>query len=163
MENTIKLIKDFFKQGEWKYSYKKLSEKRAMFSSNINMNNVIGNLHIFIFVHRDYYIVNAVLNSFVEECYYAQVSEYLHRANCGLPTGNFEFDFDDGEVKFKTYVSFEGVQLSADVVEESILLPVFMFDRYGKNLLRLMLGEGNPKKLIEEAEMETSTSDNVEQ
>ena len=34
------------------------------------------------------------------------------------------------------------------------MIPIFMFDKYGKNLLRLMLGEGNPKELIEEAEKE---------
>ena len=31
-----------------------------------------------------------------------EVSEFLTRANHGLADGNFELDFDDGEVRFKS-------------------------------------------------------------
>ena len=122
------------------------------------MNSAIGNLKIFIIVRQDDYMVNVVLNSVVEEIYYKQVAEYLHRANYGLINGNFEFDFNDGEVRYKTYVNFAGIQLSDDVISDSILIPVFMFEKYGKNLLRLMLSKANPKRLIEEVEKEASAT-----
>lgn len=116
------------------------------------MNNALGNLSIYIVVRKDYYVVNTILNNFVEEKYYNQVSEYLHRANYCLNNGNFEFNFKDGEIRYKTYVNFDGIVLSDSIIEDSILVPVFMFEKYGKNLLRLMLGDGNPQKLIEDAE-----------
>lgn len=153
MKHTIKLIKNFFEKGEWKYDCKEYDDgTRVVFYSSINMNNAIGHLRIFVIVRKDYYVVNVILNSKVEEKYYNQVAEYLHRANFGMNNGNFEFDFDDGEIRYKTYINFEGIELSDDVVTDSILAPIFMFDKYGKNLLRLMLGEANPKELIEEIE-----------
>lgn len=154
MKHTIELIKSFFEKGEWNYNQKEYDEKHVVFSSGVNMNNAIGNLRIFVIVRQDYYIVNVILNSAVEGKYYNQVAEYLHRANYGMNNGNFEFDFEDGEIRYKTYVNFEGIQLSDDIVADSILVPIFMFDKYGKNLLRLMLGEGNPKELIAETEKE---------
>lgn len=155
MKHTLELIKNFFENGEWKYSCKEYDETHVVFSSGINMNNAIGNLRIFVIVRQDYYIVNVLLNSAVEKRYYNQVAEYLHRANYGMNNGNFEFDFENGEIRYKTYVNFEGVQLSDDVVADSILVPIFMFDKYGKNLLRLMLGEANAKELIEETEKQS--------
>lgn len=154
MKHTIDLIKNFFEKGNWKYDYKEYDETHVVFSSGVNMNNAIGSLRIFVVVRQDYYLVNVLFNSAVEEKYYNQVAEYLHRANYGMNNGNFEFDFEDGEVRYKTFANFDGVQLSDDIVTDSILIPIFMFDKYGKNLLRLMLGEGNPKELIEEAEKE---------
>ena len=52
------------------------------------MNNALGNLSIYIVVRKDYYVVNTILNNFVEEKYYNQVSEYLHRANYFLQRHN---------------------------------------------------------------------------
>lgn len=152
MEKTIEAIKSFFEKLEWKYEYIEGDENQSIFASKINMNNALGRLRIFIIVRKDYYVVYTVLDNTVEEQYYNQVSEYLHRANYGMNNGNFEFDFDDGEIRFKTYVSFDGLDLSGSVIEDSILVPIFMFDKYGKNLLRLMLGEGSAKELLQDAE-----------
>ena len=163
MRNTIEGIKHFFEKWDWKYDYTEKNENHAVFSSGVSMNNAIGNLRIFIVVHKNYYTVNTILNNVVEEKYYNQVSEYLHRANFGLNNGNFEFDFEDGEVRYKTYVNFDGVELSDSIIEDSILVPVFMFDKYGKNLLRLMLGDGDPKKLIEAAETDKAASETKKQ
>lgn len=114
----------------------------------------IGKLDIVILIRKDYYLVYAIFSSNAEEAQYVRVSEYLHRANYGLNNGNFEMDFEDGEIRYKTYVNFDGLQLSKEVVRDSILIPIFMFDRYGKNLVRLMLGESDPKTLIDEVEEE---------
>lgn len=80
MKHTIDLIKNFFEKGNWKYDYKEYDETHVVFSSGVNMNNAIGSLRIFVVVRQDYYWVNVLFNSAVEEKYYNQVAEYLHRA-----------------------------------------------------------------------------------
>ena len=40
------------------------------------------------------------------------VSEYVTRANYGLRIGNFELDYGDGEVRYKSSLNFEGQDLS---------------------------------------------------
>ena len=149
MENTIQLIKEFFEKNKWKYEY---VEDKNVFISSINMNGIIGVLRIYIFVRDTDYRVYAVLNSNAEESAYSRVAEYLHRANYGLHNGNFELDYRDGEIRYKTYVSFEGATLSPSVVEDSIFMTIFMFEKYGKNLFRAMLGSEDPEVLVLDAE-----------
>lgn len=158
MENVIKLIHEFFSQSDLKYRY--IEEEKA-FLSRINMNGVLGYLRIRISVREGSYTVYAILNSTPESEFYGKVAEYLHRANYGLYNGNFEFDYRDGEVRYKTFVNFDEIQLSMDVIAESIIIPLLMFEQYGKNLLRIMMGDGNPEELIKNAE-ETVEEDSKE-
>ena len=148
-EKVIKSIKDFFDNLDWKYDYNK---DTGIFTSGINMGNVIGSIKLVIMLREHHYKVAACLNSKVESEHIAEVAEYLHRANFGMNNGNFELDYRDGEIRYKTFTYFKGIELSNRIIEDSIALPILMFDKYGKNLMMLMLGEGVPKNLIEEAE-----------
>ncbi len=155
MNQVIKLIKGFFEAEDWKYDY---DEEENVFRSEINMNSVVGSLQIYIFMQEHSYLVYTKLQATAEKSCYEKISEYLHRANYGLRHGNFELDYDDGEIRYKIFVDFENSELSKDVVARSIFIPVFMFDRYGRGLIKLMLNEGDPKKLIDEAEKDESSS-----
>lgn len=149
MENIIQLLHDFFKNGDWKYSY---DEEKNIFTSGINMNSALGNLNIIVRVRETSYTVYTILNSTAEKDTLNFVAEYLHRANYGLINGNFELDFDDGEVRYKTFVNFKDTAVSNEIIQDSVLLPIFMFEKYGKNLMKVMLGSNDPKQLIEEIE-----------
>jgi hypothetical protein len=48
------------------------------------------------------------------------VAEYLTRANYGLAAGNFELDFDDGEVRYKSVVHIQGDVLDALAVKRLV-------------------------------------------
>lgn len=149
MNTVVELIKDFFSENEWNYSY---NEDKSIIKSELSMNNAIGDLNIYIRIRETDYTVYTVLNSYVEKDFMNQVSEYLHRANYGLISGNFELCYEDGEVRFKTFVNFTNIELSKDIVAESIVVPIFMFEKYGINLLKLMISKNDPKVLIEEVE-----------
>lgn len=148
-DKVLQIINSFFDEVSWKY---KFDEDRSIYTSGINMDSVIGNVHIFIFVKERHYKVSVSLSNKVEPEYLHSVAEYLHRANFGLNNGNFELDYNDGEVRYKSYVFFQGIELTKRIVEDSILIPLMMYMKYGKNMMKLMLGEGNPKELIEEVE-----------
>lgn len=59
-----------------------------------------------------------------------QAGEYLHRANFGLPIGNFELDFSDGEVRYKTAIDVEGAELTQTQIKNYLYWNVVTFDRY---------------------------------
>ena len=147
MKNTIQLLTNFFEKEDWKYTF---NEEKSVFTTVIDMNGAIGKLHIYIRVRETFYTVYTIFNSYAEENNIAYVAEYLHRANYGLINGNFELDYEDGEIRYKTFVDFEDATISEEIVRDSILLPVFMFDKYGKNLLKILTGGDNPKQLIDE-------------
>jgi hypothetical protein len=47
-------------------------------------------------------------------------AEFILRANYGLWIGNFEMDMDDGEVRYKSSLDFEGVPLSYALIRNAI-------------------------------------------
>lgn len=144
MKRTMELIENFFNDLEWNYTY---DSENSIIKTGVDMTNALGNLDVYIRLRKNYYSVIVCLNNHVEKKYLQQVSEYLHRVNFGLNNGNFELDYEDGEVRYKTFVSFENIELSKNIVEASILLPLSMFEKYGMNLLLLMLKEADPKAL----------------
>lgn len=150
-ESVKKLIDSFFEEIEWKY---KFDEEKSNYAFGVDMGNVIGNLKFVLLLREHHYKVYAILNSKVEQNHFDKVAEYLHRANYGMNNGNFEIDYRDGEVRYKTYIDFQGVELSKGFIEESIFVPLIMFERYGKNLIKLMLGDGVPEDLIKDSEKE---------
>lgn len=156
MKEAIKLIKDFFDTEKWKYHY---DEENDIFTTDINMNSVLGLLHIEIFVEEDCYLVYAQLQATTDKSYYEKIAEYLHRANYGLKWGNFELNYNDGKIRYKTFVDFENIHLSEAVIARSILMPAFMFKIYGEGLMKLMLGADKPQELIDDIEKMASQSE----
>lgn len=149
MEKIIQLIKDFFNKESWQYDY---FEDKNEFRSGIRMDDIIGNLRMRIRIQSDSYTVYLIFSNLIDNDHRAAIAEYLHRANYGLRNGNFEFDYNDGEIRYKSFVDCKNSTPSPSIVADSILIPIFMFDLYGKNLVRLLLDEKTPKELIEEVE-----------
>jgi hypothetical protein len=58
------------------------------------------------------------------------VAEYLTRANWGLIIGNFEMDYNDGEVRFKTSIQLEKTDLTPDLMRPLVYGNVVVMDKY---------------------------------
>lgn len=83
---------------------------------------------------------------------HAAVAEYLTRANYGLHVGNFELDYRDGEIRFKTSVDVEGASLVASLVRNLVYLNCLMMDRYLPGLLGVIHAGEAPADAIAKAE-----------
>jgi hypothetical protein len=82
------------------------------------------------------------------------VAEYLTRANYGLRIGNFEMDFDDGEVRYKSSLDFEGVELTSGLIRNTIYPAVQTMDRYLPGVLSVVFGGKSAEEAIEAIESE---------
>lgn len=149
MDKIIELIKKFFDNQDWNYTY---DEEKKVFISGINMGNILGNVRLSIIVIDNHYSVYTIFNNMADKNSIANVAEYLHRANYGLRNGNFELDFNDGEVRYKVHVNCDGIDVSEQIIFESIFVGVSMIEKYGIYLLKLMLGIGNPQEYIDDIE-----------
>ena len=58
------------------------------------------------------------------------VAEFLTRANSGMIIGNFELDFADGEIRFKTSIDVQGDFLSFELIKQLVYANVTMMDEY---------------------------------
>ena len=51
-----------------------------------------------------------------------RVSEFICRANWGMLNGNFEFDYDEGNIRYKIYINIEDGEISKDEFVFSVIL-----------------------------------------
>ncbi len=76
------------------------------------------------------------------------VAEFVTRANYGLRIGNFELDFSDGEVRYKSSLDFEGQALTPALIKNAIYPAVQTMDRYLPGLMAVMYGGKSPAEAI---------------
>ncbi len=80
------------------------------------------------------------------------VAEFITRANYGLRIGNFEMDFGDGEVRYKSSLDFEDATLTPELIKNAIYPAVQTMDRYLPGLMGVIYGDKLPAKAIAEIE-----------
>jgi len=82
------------------------------------------------------------------------MSEFITRANYGMIIGNFEMDFSDGEIRFKTSMDVENSELTSSMVRAAVYWSIAMMDRYLPGFLRVLGGNVSAEAAIDEIERE---------
>ncbi len=80
------------------------------------------------------------------------VAEFLTRANCGLVIGNFEMEWDDGEVRYKTSIDVSGDRLTPALVKQMVYTNVLMMDRYLPGIMEVIYGNVLPAEAMAKIE-----------
>ncbi|ARU30561.1 hypothetical protein CAP31_01945 [Sulfuriferula sp. AH1] len=76
------------------------------------------------------------------------LTEFLTRANYGLPLGNFEIDMNDGEMNFKNSLDIGDGVLTIKMVQTLIVFSLECLNRYLPGI-REVVGGTDPKAAIE--------------
>lgn len=79
-------------------------------------------------------------------------AEYLTRANYGLVIGNFEMDYSDGEVRYKTAMDTDGIELNDRLIGLTVAVNCRMMDRYVPGLKAVIAGKESPQAAVERIE-----------
>ncbi|MCY7276047.1 MAG: YbjN domain-containing protein [Phormidesmis sp. CAN_BIN44] len=58
------------------------------------------------------------------------IAEFLTRANYGMTICNFELDYADGEIRYKTSIDVEGDRLTSALIQSIVYTNVTMMDAY---------------------------------
>lgn len=132
-------------------------DERGVFSFTMNIPGPISTLRYIIKTHKEDYTVFAICpvrpaGSLAEAL--PTVAEYVCRANYGLKNGNFDLDFDDGELRFKCFVDCEDQIPPHNIVRNSICIPSMMMMRYGSGLINVLYKGMDPETAVEECEDE---------
>jgi hypothetical protein len=94
------------------------------------------------------FIFYVVMPMRVPETLRLPIAEFLTRANYGLRIGNFEMDFEDGEVRYKSSVDFEGITLTPSLIRNTMYPAVQTMDRYLPGILSVIYGGRTPAEAI---------------
>jgi hypothetical protein len=146
---AFELLTSFLDEDEW---FPRRIEGKYAYSMSYSGKN--GDLRCYAIVRVDLeeFLFYAVAPVKVPEEVRPAVAEYLTRANYGLRIGNFELDYADGEVRYKSSLDFEGQILTSDLIRNAIYPAVHTMDRYLTGLLRVSFGGATPHEAIEEVE-----------
>jgi hypothetical protein len=80
------------------------------------------------------------------------IAEFLTRANYGMTIGNFELDFADGEIRYKTSIDVEGVSLTFPQIKRLVYTNVTMMDEYLPGIMSVIDGDVLPVDAIAQIE-----------
>lgn len=80
------------------------------------------------------------------------VAEFITRANYGLILGNFELDFNDGEVRYKTSIEVTGGELADYLIRPLLYTNVLMMDKYLPGILAVVFGDVPPAEAVQQVE-----------
>lgn len=138
-----------FEDQEYRYEFDK---ERGIIRLNFKIQNKLNQVRFVLDIHDAFYVAYACINLNVDEANRKAVSEFFTRANFGLNFGNFELDMNDGEVRYKHTVDCDHCSLSSEMIERSLNIPIFMYQRYGDNMLKVMFGMVSPEEAVKLAE-----------
>lgn len=82
----------------------------------------------------------------------ATMAEFITRANRGMRIGNFELDFEDGEIRYKTSIDIEGGELINKMIDNLLRANLSTMNRYFSGMMELIYSDKTPKELISRIE-----------
>jgi hypothetical protein len=135
---TAKAIQKFLNNDGWNYQF---HEDTGRFEFTLELLSDIKRAFYTICVLNDNYTVYATADiaaATVDANGKDRLAEFLHRANYGLPIGNFEFGCDDGNVRYAVNVLFEDTVPTWAIIQRSILCPGAEISRYAKGILQMI-------------------------
>lgn len=140
---------EFFEEDEWDFQWIEGLSTLSMGFSGINGKWICyaqarESQHQFIFY--------SVLPVNVPDDKRPNMAEFITRVNYGMIIGNFELDYEDGEVRYKTSVDVEGTDLSMSLIRQLVYANLVVTDRYLPGVMKVMYGDITPLAAMEYVE-----------
>ncbi len=124
---------------------------KGYFRFGISLPGKIKRVDVIVDVKMDKFVTYAICPLYADienEEQMARAAEFFCRVNYGLMNGNFELDFNDGEIRYKSFVNCDGVVPSATVIMDTIQCAAAMYSRYGKGLLQILFNDWAPEDAV---------------
>lgn len=141
---------DYFNEYGFSFDFDK---DNGILTTTFPTRSKIGTLDFRIRFLSNGYVSYATARIRADEDSRAKAAEYLSYANYALPFGNFEFNFLDGEIRFKVSCRSGDAALNEDQLTDAFLLSVTQFEIYGDDLLAVLFGFKEPKQAVKDAEV----------
>jgi hypothetical protein len=149
MGTILEAIENFFQEDEWPYS--QIEDKtilRTAFSTDKERWNCFAQAleERYQFVFYSVCLVNAPEEKLPE------MAEFITRANYGMIMGNFEMDYSDGEIRYKTSIDVEDDELSFALIKQMVYANVLTMKRYLPGIMSVLYGDVAAADAIAEIE-----------
>ena len=130
----------FLTADDWRYSF---NEEAGIFRFGMQYDGKLQKVDFLIHIRDEFFVVYACPPLTAKDCL-PEMAEFIARANYGLQNGCFELDFEDGEIRFRTFVDCDGQLPAESVIRNSVYTAVTMMRRYGDGIAAVLFGAQTP-------------------
>jgi hypothetical protein len=154
-QQIFNVLVEFFEEDEWDFQW---MEGESILSMGFSGKN--GKWQCFAQAReaQEQFVFYSVLPVNVPPEKRLKVAELITRINYGMVIGNFEMDFDDGEVRYKTSVDVEGSELTLPMIRQMVYANILITDRYLPAVMRAIYSDISPVEAIAKADEEAAMS-----
>ena len=148
-QQAFEILGKFLAEDGW---FPQQLEDRTIYTMGFEGSNGRVTCYAQVRVDLEQFIFYVMAPAKVPENKRSLVAEFIARANYGLRIGNFEMDYSDGEVRYKSSLDFEGIVLQPELIKNAIYPAVQTTDRYLPGLMGIIYGDKLPEEAIAEIE-----------
>ncbi|WP_414553023.1 YbjN domain-containing protein [Anabaena sp. CCY 0017] len=137
-QNIFDVLVNFFKKDNWSFEQIKSESALQMVCQGKNGK---WNCYAQSKEAQHQFIFYSVCPITAPQSQRLAISEFIARANYGLIIGNFELDFRDGEIRYKTSIDFEDDKLSFTCIKNLVETNINMMDKYLPGIISVITGD----------------------
>jgi hypothetical protein len=145
MGRLLDKLTEFFHDEEWEYE---VLENRSIVRMGFSGENGHWPCYAHAREAQQQLVVYAICPLRVPSPMRPTMAEFLTRANYGLVIGNFELDYEDGEVRYKTSVDIEDCEVSTELLRHIVYANVTTLDRYLPGIVAVLAGAQSPAEAV---------------
>ncbi|HDQ71043.1 MAG TPA: YbjN domain-containing protein [Chloroflexi bacterium] len=146
MSEILDTVAAFFQEDEWPFS---LMEELTALRTGFKGSNGEWTCYARARDEQEQFIFYSICPVKAPEDERQRMAEFLTRANYGLLIGNFEMDFSDGEIRYKSSIDVEDDRLSPALVKNIVYANVLTMDRYMPGIMKVLYADMAPAEAIE--------------
>lgn len=142
-------VKNYLDSQEWHYYF---DENSGIILFGLNVSGKARKLRYIIHIDEDDITVCAqgpLGADPDDEGAMERMGMFLHRVNYGMKNGNFEFDPEDGEIRYKTYINCRNTVPSEGIIENSIVFAEKMFGMFFDGIAEIICTDITPEEAYE--------------
>ncbi len=148
-------IVNFFTQDDW--SFTRIQGEQALRLA-FQGENGTWNCYAKAREEQEQFAFYSICPILAPESKRVDMAEFITRANYGLIVGNYEMDFDDGEIRYKTSIDIDGDELTSDIIKRLVYANVTMMDEYLPGIIAVIEKDVSPGDAIAQIEEQTENS-----
>lgn len=146
MAKIFEKVTEFFQSEKWKFATVQDQPILRMGFSGQN-----GNWTCFAQAREEeqQFIFYSVLPNNALDAKRPAIAEFITRANYNLVVGNFELDYTDGEIRYKTSMNLANVEVTHPLLHGLIAPNIFTTDRFFPGVTAVLFANATPTEAIE--------------
>lgn len=142
-------IHSFLEDDNWKFSF---DDNRGIFRFTLGLRTKMKKIDYIVDVKETDYFVYAISPMSADENdpqQMKEIAEFICRANYNLTNGNFELDFNDGEIRYKCYHNCEDGAPSHKTIHDTIYFPASIYTVYSPGIIKVLFNGASAAEAID--------------